>query len=172
MTWKNILKKDSRITSHQRRGKKELDRRKKLFGGNDWQRGMEEVDGEQVASAGKMPRPKPYKGSYHDSNRVRGDYYTASFAATAVAEKFFEKYNGTEEPHYALKPIALKMREGKNDDQIQIELENYLKRVLRNDVKFMKLLESEGVEYRFIDWGMLVESLQPEFDRLSHLRTE
>ena len=53
MSWKYILKKDSRITSHQRKGKKELDRRKRLFGGNDWHRGMEEVDGEQVASAGK-----------------------------------------------------------------------------------------------------------------------
>ncbi len=74
--WKDILKKDSRITSHQRKGKKEIDRR---YRPNDPAKrlALEELDGEQVASAGKMPRPKPYRGVKGESNRVMGDFDTA-----------------------------------------------------------------------------------------------
>ena len=173
MSWKNILKKDSRITSHQRKGKKELDRRKRLFGGNDWHRGMEEVDGEQVASAGKMPRPKPYTGARGESNREMGDYDTAERDATAVAAKFFEDYTGDENfRYYALNTIANGMEAGRNDDQIKLELANHLKDTLNKVDKFMKLLESEGVEYKFINWSDVAESMQPELEYLSHLRKE
>lgn len=173
MSWKNILKKDSRIISHQRKGKKELDRRKKLMGGNEWHRGMEEVDGEQVASAGKMPRPKPYRGVKGESNRAMGDYDTAQRDATAVAAKFFEDYNGDENFRlYALNTIANGMETGRTDNQIKLELEFHLKRTLKGVDEFMELLESEGVEYKFISWGDVAESMQHELEYLSHLRKE
>jgi len=171
MSWKNILKKDSRITSHRREGKKEIDRR---YHDNDPVKrlGLEEVDGEQVASAGKMPRPKPYRGVKGESNRAMGDYDTAERDATAVAAKFFEDYTGDENFHYALKTISNGMRAGKTDDQIKVELGNHLKRILKGVDKFMQLLESEGVEYKFINWGDVAESMQHDIEYLSHLRTE
>tara|TARA_R110001592_G_scaffold72383_1_gene220948 strand:- start:2117 stop:2635 length:519 start_codon:yes stop_codon:yes gene_type:complete len=172
MNWKNILKKDSRITSHQREGKKEIDRR--YLDSDPVKRGaLEELDGEQVASAGKRPRPKPYTGARGESNREMGDYDTAERDATAVVAKFFEDYTGDENfRYYALNTIANGMEAGRNDDQIKLELANHLKDTLNKVDKFMKLLESEGVEYKFINWSDVAESMQPELEYLSHLRKE
>jgi hypothetical protein len=166
--WKDILKKDSRITSHQRKGKKELDRR---YGDNpDKQLGLEELEGEQVASAHKEKRPLPYRGAQHESNRARGDYNTAEKRANAETIEFLQDDNNF---RIFVMPIISKTKAvnenakeklGRNisDDTIRFRLEHALKK----DAGLKRSLESKGVEYKFINWADVSNAFQDDLDYL------
>jgi len=133
--WKDILKKDSRITTHRKKGKKEIDTR---YRPNDptYERHTEVVDGERVASAQKMPRPPPYRGTKRRSNRVEGDYDTATERATLETIEFLRKRNNYEK---YIAPLI-----GKDKFQSARDLEENLKGKL------------EDTQYEFINWDSVL----------------
>ena len=156
--WKDILKKDSRITSHQRKGKKELDRR---YGDNpDKQLALEELEGEQVASAHKEKRPLPYRGAQHESNRARGDYNTAEKRANAETIEFLQKDSNFRT--YVMPIMSRAKDAGERDDTIRFKLEN----ALRKDGSLKRSLEDKGVEYKFINWADVSNAFQDDLDYL------
>ena len=151
--WKEILKKDSRITSHQRKGKKELDRR---YGDSpDKQSGLEELNGEQVASARKERRPLPYRGSRGESNRVMGDFDTAERTAIDETVEFLQKDSNFRT--YVMPIMSRAKDAGERDDTIRFKLEN----ALRKDGSLKRSLEDKGVEYKFVNWSDVSAAFVP-----------
>ena len=148
--WKEILKKDSRITSHQRKGKKELDRR---YGDNPDKRfGLEELNGEQVASASKQRRPLPYRGTRGESNRAMGDFDTAERMAIDETVEFLKDDSNFRT--YVMPIIS--------EDEGDAERQRFkLEHALRKDGSLKRSLEDKGVEYKFVNWADVSAAFVP-----------
>ena len=134
--WKDILKKDSRITSHQRKGKEELDRR---YGNKD-------------VSATIMRRPKPYRGVKGESNRVMGDFDTAERMAIDETIEFL-KEDGNFRTY--VMPIVSESEEDAESKRFKLEY------ALRKDGSLKRSLEDKGVEYKFVNWADVSAAFVP-----------